>query len=137
MRNQTVLSVSTLVLAAVCISNAPAFGQAIAPAQTALEASNGGAVRSRSPGNMVGIGVAAALAAADEARAGVAITQTSRTPSRLSLLIADTVADLFEQLNLLIIGFDVLLQQRAGASPPLNDLLKGAAPTSDAHIPER
>ncbi|MHC4698539.1 MAG: hypothetical protein ACYTFA_17545 [Planctomycetota bacterium] len=88
---------------------------------------------------MVGAGVAAALTAADVARAGVEITETSRQSSRLSLLIADTVADLFDQLNLLIVAFDVLLQQRAGGSPSVDDLLQSAAglDTTGDRIPER
>ncbi len=139
MRKQRTIAISVVALCIVCLFDARTFAQAIAPAQTALEAARGGAVRSRAPGRMVGAGVAAALTAADVARGGVVITETSRQSSRLSLLIADTVADLFDQLNLLILAFDVLLQQRAGGTLSADDLLQGAAAldTAGDRIPER
>ncbi len=139
MRKKRTIAISVVVLCIVGLFDARTFAQAIAPAQTALEAARAGAVRSRSPGRMVGAGVAAALTAADVARAGVVITETSRRSSRLSLLIADTVADLFDQLNLLIVAFDVLMQQRAGGSPSVGDLLQGAADldTTGDRIPGR
>lgn len=121
--------VSVLVLFAISLFTGPAFGQAIAGAQTALEAVGGGAVRSRSPGIMVSVGVAQALSFADAARAGAVITETSRRTSRLTDLIVETLEDMFEQLNLLIIGFSAALHERAGEPLSLDDLLLSSKST--------
>lgn len=121
--------ISVLVLFAVGLFTEPVFGQAIAGAQTALEAARGGAARARSPGIMVSIGVAQALSSADTARAGVVITETSRATSRLTDLIVETLEDFFDQLNLLIIGFSAALHERAGEPLSLGDLLPASKST--------
>ncbi len=121
--------VPVLVLAAISLFTEPVFGQAIAGAQTALEAVSGGVVRSRAPGIMVSVGVAQAISFADAARAGVVITETSRPTSRLTDLIVETLEDMFEQLNLLIIGFSAALHERAGEPLSLGDLLPSSKST--------
>lgn len=122
-------TVSVLVVFAIGLFTGPVFGQAIAGAQTALEAASGGVVRSRVPGIMVSVGVAQALTFADIARAGVVITETSRPTSRLTDLIVETLEDFFDQLNLLIIGFNAALHERAGEPLSLGDLLPSSKST--------
>ncbi|MFQ5591014.1 MAG: hypothetical protein ACE5HE_07630 [Phycisphaerae bacterium] len=135
MQKPTLTTVSVMLAVGLPILRPSASAQVIAPAQTALEAASAGAVASRSPGNMVAVGVANALAFADLSRARVVITQTSRPTSRLARLIADTVAEIFAELDLMIRAFDLLLQNRAGRQASPAGLIRDAADLSGGQLP--
>jgi len=69
---------------------------------------------------MVDAGVVAALNFSDRARAGVEITETEPPTSIRAQLLADVIAEVFEQINQLITLFDNLLRARAGQPPVIS-----------------
>ncbi|UCE61042.1 MAG: hypothetical protein JSU63_04680 [Phycisphaerales bacterium] len=114
------LGTSFLAAALPVLLYSSASAQLIEPGRTALEAARGGAVRYRAPGNMVSAGVAATLAAADAARAGVRISETWRPTPVRSQALADCLNIVFTQLNTMLALLDEVLLARAGASSSLS-----------------
>ena len=82
--------------------------------QTAAENARGGAVRGRTPGNMVSAGVARALAFADASRAGVQITDIASPSSLRTNAMVASITALFEELNKAFLVIGNLLLARAG-----------------------
>ena len=78
---------------------------------------SGGALAARSPGNMVSAGVGRAQAAADFARGGIEIVETSRPTSPRAVFLVDAIEIIFEQLNLTLLYLGDILRQRAGLPP--------------------
>lgn len=89
-----------------------------------------GAIAARAPGNMVGAGVGRAQAAADFARGGIEITETSRPTSPRAVFLSKAIKIIFDQLNSALLLFENLLRLRAG-QPPLDT----AAPTVSSTSP--
>ena len=96
-----------------------AYGQNNVAGNTALENARIGAVQGRSPGNLVAAGVAHAQAAADFAKAGIEITETSLPMSWETQFLVNAVGIVFEQLNQAITVVANLLVVRAGGTPSI------------------
>jgi hypothetical protein len=84
--------------------------------RTALENARGGAVRGRSPGNMVSAGVAQATSFGRGAAIGVDVTETEEPSTVFGSLLAESIDFLFGQVNDAIDQFVDLLLLRAGAT---------------------
>ena len=108
------LGIPFLVVSLSVLLNVPANAQLMPPGRTALDAASGGAVRSRSPGNMVSAGVAAVFDAADAARAGIQITEAPPPVSIRSQALADSIEIVFAQLNTMLALLENVLQARSG-----------------------
>ncbi len=91
-----------------------AQAQIDAGGRTALQNVSGGAVRGRSPGNLVIAGVARAQQAITPGLVGVTITETSRPTEPRAQFLVDAIDAIFSQLNQLIVFFEDLLLARAG-----------------------
>ncbi len=115
-RSYNRLGIPCLAVLLSVILDVPANAQLIEPGRTALEASSGGAVRNRAPGNMVSVGVAAAFDAADAARAGIQISEAPPPTSIRSQALADCLDIVFGQLNTMLALLDNVLQARLGAT---------------------
>ena len=85
--------------------------------QHASDNVNGGALAARSPGNMVSAGVGRALAAADFAKGGIEITETTRPISPRAVFLVDAIEIIFDQLNSALLLFENVLRLRAGLPP--------------------
>ena len=85
--------------------------------QHASDNVSGGAIAARSPGNMVGAGVARAHEAADFARAGIEIVETTRPMSPRATFLVEAIEIVFEQLNQTLLYLGNILLQRAGLPP--------------------
>jgi hypothetical protein len=66
---------------------------------------------------MVGAGVARAQAAANFARGGIEITETSRPTSPRAVFLSDAVKIIFDQLNSALLLLENTLRLRAGLPP--------------------
>jgi hypothetical protein len=98
---------------AFCFDGA-AFGQNNVAGFTALENASGGAVRGRTPGNMVQAGVARTLEAADFARGGITIVETERPMPWQRRFLIDALDIIFEELNQAVALLGGLLVSRGG-----------------------
>lgn len=114
----------TLVLAVgtVLVWNTTARPQTTPPGvptrgQHASDNVNGGALSGWAPGDMVGAGVARAQAAANFARGGIEITETSRPTSPRAVFLSDAVKIIFDQLNSALLLLENTLRLRAGLPP--------------------
>lgn len=118
----------TVAVAAVLTWNAAARSQTPAPTppttpgtpglgQYASDNVSGGAIAARAPGNMVGAGVARVQEAANFARGGVEIVETSRPMSPRAVFLVEAIEILFDQLNSTLLYLGNILLQRAGLPP--------------------
>ena len=117
----------TLVLAVgtVLACNASARSQTTTPGapgvptlgQHASDNVSGGALAARSPGNMVSAGVVRASAAADFARGGIEIVETTRPISPRAVFLVDAIEIIFNQLNSALLLLENALRLRAGLPP--------------------
>jgi len=82
--------------------------------QHASDNVSGGALAARSPGNMVNAGVARVQQAANFARGGIDIVETTIPTSPGDVFLADAIEILFEQLNSTLLYLGNILLQRAG-----------------------
>jgi len=98
-------------------SAAPAFPPSLNTEQNALQNVSAGALAARSPGNMVGAGVARTLAAADFGRAIIEITEQPPGPDPKATFLAEAVGEIFTQLNRALLLFENVLRLRAGLPP--------------------
>ena len=85
--------------------------------QHATDNVNGGALAARSPGNMVSAGVARAREAADFARGGIEIVETTRPISPRAVFLVDAIEIIFNQLNSALLLLENALRLRAGLPP--------------------
>jgi len=85
--------------------------------QYASDNVSGGSLRARSPGNMVGAGVVRAQEAADFARGGIEIVETTRPTSPRAVFLSDAIEIIFDQLNSTLLYLGNILLQRAGLPP--------------------
>lgn len=91
---------------------------------------SGGAVAARAPGNMVNAGVGRAQAAADFARGGIDIVETSRPMSPRAVFLVDAIEIIFEQLNRTLLYLGNILLQRAGLPPLVPQVTQPSTPDS-------
>lgn len=112
------MSVSVLVVVFLLVFASHGFGQSLVGGQTALD--NTAAAGARSPGNMVGAGVAQHL------NFGGHVTVITEQGASDGGLLAQTIAAsldiLFEQLNQALLLFHNLLLARAGRPPAIPGL---------------
>ena len=94
-----------------------AYGQNNVAGFTALENAKGGAVRGRSPGNLVSAGVARTLEAARFARGGIQIVETSRPIPWQRQFLIESLQIVFDDLNQVITLVSNLLVLRSGGEP--------------------
>ena len=85
--------------------------------QHASDNVNAGALSGWAPGDMVSAGVARAQAAANFARGGIEIAETSRPMSPRAVFLVDAIETIFKQLNLTLLYLGDVLRQRAGIPP--------------------
>ncbi|MEK7732344.1 MAG: hypothetical protein AAB363_10860 [Planctomycetota bacterium] len=85
--------------------------------QRASDNVSAGALAARSPGNMVGAGVVRAREAADFARGGIEIVETTRPISPRAVFLVEAIEIIFKQLNLTLLYLGDVLRQRAGLPP--------------------
>lgn len=112
------------VLAVICLVFVnEGFGQALVGGQTALD--NVAAAGARSPGNMVGAGVAQAVNFGNHV---TVITEQTRPTSLRAETIAASLQILFDQLNQALLLFHNLILAQAGRPP---EILKTRAKTMD------
>lgn len=91
-----------------------AYGQNNVAGSTALENARAGSVQGRAPGNLVTAGMARAQAAANWARGGIEITETSRPrPWRTDFLV-DAISIIFDELNSVLTQVGLRFFRRAG-----------------------
>ena len=76
-----------------------------------------GALAARSPGNMVSAGLARVREAADFARGGIEIVETTVPTSPGDVFLADAIEIIFDQLKSVILLFENVLRLRAGLPP--------------------
>ncbi len=97
-----------------------AGAQLISWEQNPLDNVSSGSVRNRAPGNMVSAGVFQAREFITTSRAGVEIIDPAPPDSIRAQALADILANLFDQINQLLLLFENLLLARAGESllPP-------------------
>jgi hypothetical protein len=121
-------SVWSVAVAAVLAWNAAALSQTPTPTppttpgtpgldQYASDNVSGGALRARSPGNMVGAGIARRQEAANFARGGVEIVETTRPMSARATFLVEAIEILFDQLNSTLLYLGNILLERAGLPP--------------------
>ena len=110
-------SVWAVAVGAVLAWNAVARSQVIIQGQHASDNVTGGALAARAPGNMVNAGVGRAQAAANFARGGIEIVETSRPMSPRAVFLVDAIEIIFEQLNRTLLSLGNILLQRAGLPP--------------------
>jgi len=108
-----------------------AGAQDIIEGGTALENSRGGAVRERAPGRMVTAGVSRAQEFQNSIRGGIEITEPAPVSSPRSELLAESIAAVFNQINLAIVGFHNLLLARAGRPAVIPESIIASVPTDD------
>ena len=96
--------------------------------QTAADNARSGAVRGRTPGKMVGAGVARALEFANAGRAGVQIVEVAPASSFRTNAMVASIAALFEQLNQAMLVIGNLLLARSGIG--LESALPASGPSS-------
>jgi hypothetical protein len=111
------VTIGLLASVAAMFTAASAQGQGVITGFPVNENVRGGALHQRAPGNMVRAGVARAQEFANAAAAGVEITETADETSVWSNALAESIATVFNQLNLAIVGFHNLLLARAGRPP--------------------
>lgn len=131
------LSVWTVAVATVLTWNAVARSQTATPGvptwnQNALDNVSAGALASRSPGNMVGAGVVRAQEAADFARGGIEIVETSRPISPRATFLVEAIKIVFVQLNRTLLYLGNILLERAGLSPLVPIDVSPTTPTDAA-----
>jgi len=98
--------------------------------QYASDNVSGGAIRARSPGNMVGAGVVRAKEAADFARGGIEIVETTTPTSPRAKFLSDAIKIIFDQLNSTLLYLGNILLQRAGLPPVVPPVTPPAADTA-------
>jgi hypothetical protein len=134
-RNSLLWAVALPAVFVLCFE-ATTRGQNNVAGNTALENARAGSVRGRAPGNIVTAGVARAQNAANFARGGVEITETSRPVHWRVDFLVEAINIVFEQVNQAIALFANLLAVRAGGEPViaadfLQNLPQDVAPTLD------
>jgi len=117
-------SVWTVAVATVLAWNSAAMAQTTPGApgvptlgQHASDNVSAGAIAARSPGNMVIAGLVRRQEAADFARGGIEIVETTRPTSPGDVFLADAIEIIFDQLKSVILLFENVLRLRAGLPP--------------------
>ena len=128
------LGLLTWVGSAAAQLGAPEFPPALNTEQNALRNVSSGALRDRSPGNMVSAGVGRTLAAADSGRGIIEITEPAPGPDPKAVFLSAAVEEIFAQLNRALLVLENVLRLRAGLEPrvpiDLSDL-GGTSQTGD------
>jgi hypothetical protein len=96
---------------------APEFPPALNTEQNALRNVSSGALRDRSPGNMVSAGVSRTLTAADSGRGIIEITEPAPEADPKAVFLSDVVQEIFAQLNRALLVLENVLRLRAGLEP--------------------
>lgn len=122
MRNsvfRTALTVGSLVWvgSAAAQLGAPEFPPALNTEQNPLRNVSSGALRDRSPGNMVSAGVSRTVAAANGGRSIIEITEPPPGPDPKAEFLAAAVEEIFTQLNRALLVLENVLRLRAGLEP--------------------
>lgn len=99
--------------------------------QHASDNVSGGALAARAPGNMVNAGVLRAQEAADFARGGIDIVETSRPMSPRAVFLVDAIEIIFEQLNRTLLYLGNILLQRAGLPLSVPEVTPPTPDTTD------
>ena len=92
-------------------------GGTLVTGQLPFDNANGGGLADRSPGNMVGAGVAAQQTAAEFGRSRREITETEEPVDAIEVFLVDAIDIVFDQLNLAMLLFENALRARAGLPP--------------------
>ncbi len=124
MKQVTKWSVWAVAVAAVFAWNGVVWAQATSTTagtpglgQHPFDNVSGGSLALRAPGNMVNAGVARSQAAADFARGGIDIVETTKPMSPRAVFLVDAIEIIFEQLNRTLLYLGDILRQRAGLPP--------------------
>ncbi len=131
-------ALGVLMVAVVLATQAPAQSQVIIDGQTAFENASAGSIAARAPGNMVNAGLARAQDFANNAAAGVQITETGHPTSIWAQALADSITIILDQVNLAILFVRNQLLLRAGdtAAVDVSNFINEANSGEETESPE-